>query len=152
MAPRGLSNADIEQLTSWPTEATHSELLWFADLKVDDLRWVRSHRISANQIGLAVQLCALRSFGFVPDDLTAAPSELIVAVADRIDIGVSDYAAYAATTVGRTRREHIEWVTTHAGWVTCGRGEWKRLGDWLVDRALEHDSVSVLFRGSPPMK
>ena len=36
-------------------------------------------------------------------------------------------------------------VVDQAGWRTCGRGEWKALGDWLVARALEHDAPSVLF-------
>lgn len=146
MAPRGLSDVDVEQLTSWPAEVTHSELLAFVDLSVVDMRWIRSHRIAVNQVGLAMQLCALRQFGFVPADLTAAPSELVVAVTDWLDLTPAEYAAYAGSTVGRSRREHIEWVVAHAGWATCRRGEWKRLDDWLVDRALEHDAVSVLFR------
>lgn len=146
MAPRGLSDVDVEQLTSWPGEVTHSELLAFIELTVADVRWIRSHRIAVNQVGLAMQLCALRRFGFVPDDLTAAPSELVSAVTDRLDLTPGEYSAYAGSTVGRSRREHIGWVIAYAGWTTCRRGEWKRLDDWLVDRALEHDTVSVLFR------
>lgn len=35
----------------------------------------------------------------------------------------------------------VEWLA----WRTCSAVEWKRLGDWLVARALEHDSPSVPF-------
>ena len=53
---------------------------------------------------------------------------------------------YSPETGDRLRREHAALVVERAGWTTCGRGEWKALGDWLVARALEHDATSVLFR------
>ena len=39
MPPRGLSNADVERLTSWPTEFAYRDLVTFFTPKVDDIRW-----------------------------------------------------------------------------------------------------------------
>jgi TnpA family transposase len=146
MAARGLSNRDIEGLTLWPDEIPHSDLASFFDLSVDDVRWLRSHRVAANQLGLGVQLCGLRYLGFIPDDLVAAPAAAVVRLADQLQVDAGVFAEYCAQAKGRTRRDHVGWVLAHAGWSTCGRGDWKRLGDWLVERALEHDTPSVLFR------
>jgi len=146
MPPRGLSARDIEGLTLWPDEIPHSDLASFFDLDVDDLRWLRSHSMAANQLGLGVQLSGLRYLGFIPDDLRAAPAAAIERLADQLHVDVGVFAEYCAQVKGRTRRDHIGWVLAHAGWSTCGRGDWKRLGDWMVERALEHDTASVLFR------
>jgi Domain of unknown function (DUF4158) len=47
----------------------------------------------------------------------------------------------------RRRREHVAWVIERAGWTRCGRGERNRLGDWLVARALEHDTLGAVPPG-----
>ncbi len=36
-------------------------------------------------------------------------------------------------------------VIERAGWASCGPSERKRLADWLLSRALEHDDASLLF-------
>lgn len=129
MPPRSLSDAEIERLTTWPAEVARSDVAAFFTLRVDDLRWARSHRGAANRLGLAVQLCALAFLGFVPDDLTATPADVVARLADRIGVASSALDRYDDTVIGRARREHVAWVIERAGWRTCGRGEWKRLGD-----------------------
>ena len=81
-----------------------------------------------------------------PADVAAAPAEVTARLAQQVGVSPAALGRYAAQTAGRSRREHIEMVVAHAGWRTCGRGEWKALGDWLVARAIEHDTPSVLFR------
>jgi hypothetical protein len=145
MPSRSLSDTEIERLTTWPAEVARSDVVAFFTLNLDDLRWVRSHRGAANRLGLAVQLCALAFLGFIPDDLSATPSGVVTRLADRVGVASSALDRYGDTVIGRVRREHVAWVIDRAGWRTCGRGEWKRLGDWLVERALEHDTPSVLL-------
>lgn len=123
----------------------HSDLVRFVDLRLTDLRWLRTRRGDANQLGMAVQLCALRHLGFVPDDLAAAPPEVVAAVAERLGVEVITFDTYLDLD-DRTVRDHRALIMKHAGWVLCGRGEWKQLADWLVERALEHDDTMVLFR------
>jgi Domain of unknown function (DUF4158) len=142
---RFLSDAELERLTTWPAEVAPSDLVAYFTLGLDHLRWIPSHRGAANRLGLAVQLCALPLSGFVPEDLTATPAEVTVRLADRVGVAPRTLDRYGAEVGGRLRREHVGWVVERAGWTDCGRGEWKALADWLVARALEHDTVSVLF-------
>jgi hypothetical protein len=53
---------------------------------------------------------------------------------------------YLAASSDRTRQQHALDVIDWLGWVPARAGERKALGDWLVDRALEHDAPSVVFR------
>ena len=48
---------------------------------VTDLAFVRQQHSAAGQLGIALQLCALRWLGFVPEDLAAAPTDAITALA-----------------------------------------------------------------------
>ena len=145
MASRVLSNAELEALTSWPAALSHSDLVEYFTLDIDDLRWARSHRGSATRIGLAVQLCGLRFLGFVPGDLATTPAEVTGRLAERIGVGAGALARYRDEVDGRLRRLHVASVIERAGWRSCGPEERKRLADWLVARALEHDDASLLF-------
>lgn len=145
MSPRVLSDAELEALSGWPTEVARSDLVEHFTLDVGDLRWVRSHRGAATRLGLGVQLCALRFLGFVPSALASAPAEAVQRVAERVGVSPSALARYAADVDGRLRRLHVASVIERAGWRSCGASERKRLADWLVARAVEHDDASLLF-------
>lgn len=145
MAPRVLSDAELEALTSWPSAVAHSDLVEYFTLDVDDPRWARSHRGSPTRIGLAVQLCGLRFLGFVPGELATTPAEVTDRLAARIGVAASALARYSHQVDGRLRRLHVASVIERAGWRSCGPDERKRLADWLVARALEHDDASLLF-------
>ncbi len=107
MPPRGLSAREIEGLTLWPDEIPHSDLASFFDLDVDDLRWLRSHSMASNQLGLGIQLSGLRYLGFIPDELRAAPSAAVERLADQLHLEVGVFAEYCAQVKGRTRRDHV---------------------------------------------
>jgi len=140
-----LSDADLESLTSWPPEVAHSDLVEYFTLDVGDLRWVRSHRGAAARLGLAVQLCGLRFLGFVPAELTTTPAEVTGRLAERVGVAPVALARYVTDVDGRLRRLHVASVIERAGWRSCGAGERKRLADWLLSRALEHDDAPLLF-------
>ena len=98
--------------------------------------WVRSHGGAAEPARpgrAAVVVCA--SSGFIPDNLTATPAEVAARLAERVGVAPAALDRYAATVDDRVRRHHVALVIERAGWRTCGRGEWKRLGDWLAARA-----------------
>ena len=69
MPTRLLSDPELDQLTSWPSEVAHSDLVEFFTLDLGDLRWLRTHAGAMNRLGLAIQLCALRYLGFIPGSL-----------------------------------------------------------------------------------
>ena len=86
-----------------------------------------------------------RVLGLRPRNLAGVPPEVVQFVAKQVGAAPASFTRYARDVDGRTRRRHVAAVVEQAGWRTCGRGEWKALGDWLVARALEHDAPSVLF-------
>jgi len=71
--------------------------------------------------GAALQLCTLPWLGFVPDELTG-------------------YGGWK----NRTRTEHLRQVLARLGWSTARPGALKVLDDFLLARALEHDSPALL--------
>ena len=144
MPTRFLSDADREALSTWPRDIARSDLVAYFDLDPSDVRWVRQHRTQTNQLALALQLTALPFLGFLPAP-TDAPPEVVSYIGEQI--GVPSNAIGNYTTTGeRDLQRHTAAVVRHLGWSPCGPGEWKLLGDWLVERALEHDTPSVLFR------
>ncbi len=144
MPTRFLSDADREALSTWPRDIARSDLVAYFGMDPSGIRWVREHRTQTNQLALALQLTALPFLGFLPDP-TDTPPEVVSYIGEQI--GVPSGALGDYTTTGeRDLQRHTAAVVRHLGWSSCGRGEWKLLADWLVDRALEHDTPSVLFR------
>lgn len=144
MPTRFLSDADREALSTWPRDIARSDLVAYFDLDRNDIRWIREYRPQTNQLALALQLAALPFLGFLPDP-TDAPTEVVSYIGEQIGVPSAALGAYM-TTGKRDLQRHTAAVVRHLGWSSCGRGEWKLLADWLVDRALEHDAPSVLFR------
>jgi TnpA family transposase len=144
--PGGLVPAEeLERLSSWPVEVARSDLAAYFSFSLADLRWLRSHRGAGERIGLAVQLGAVRFLGFVPVALADTPPEVAGHVGKQIGVAPATFRRYARDTDGRTRRRHIAAVIDHAGWRACGKREWGSLGRWLTERALEHDTPTILF-------
>jgi TnpA family transposase len=143
MPTRFLSDAEIERLERFPDTIDRRDLARYFRLDSDDLRFVRQQNGAPGRLGIALQLCSLRWLGFVPDELSAAPSDAIATVAESLDVparAVFDYSVRAPT-----RREHRLAVREHAGFVTAGEAELESLRGWLLERALEHERPSLLF-------
>ncbi|HWJ50548.1 MAG TPA: DUF4158 domain-containing protein, partial [Solirubrobacteraceae bacterium] len=144
--PGGLVPAEeLERLSSWPVEVARSDLAAYFSFSLADLRWLRSHRGAGERIGLAVQLGAVRFLGFVPVALADTPPEVAGHVGKQIGVAPATFRRYARDTDGRTRRRHVAAVVEHAGWRACGQREWSSLAGWLTERALEHDTPTILF-------
>jgi Domain of unknown function (DUF4158) len=111
MPTRFLSDAEIERLESWPEAIDHPDFARAFDLDADDLDFVRRQHSPPGQLGVALQLCALRWLGFVPDDLTAAPAETIAALAGMLDLPPRAIFEYAVRS--QTRREDRPMVREH---------------------------------------
>jgi hypothetical protein len=136
---------ELKRLSSWPGEVARSDLSAYFTLSLEDLRWLRAHRGAGERMGLAVQLAALRFLGFIADELGETPGEVARHVAEQIGMAPATFARYAREVDARTRRRHAATVIEHAGWRTCGPGDWASLSQWLTERALEHDTPTILF-------
>lgn len=144
MPSRGLSLAERERLSTWPQEIARSDLAAHFTLTRDDVRWLAAVRAPDQTVlALAVLGCGLEFLGYLPE-VAACPAVVLDSLAAQLRIPAT-LAGYPDGVAARTRREHAATVIAHAGWRLCGRGEWKTIRDWLLERALEHDTPSLLF-------
>ncbi|MCA1677465.1 MAG: Tn3 family transposase [Actinobacteria bacterium] len=140
---------------AYPTEIERHRLERFPEqIAVEDLRacfalsdadraLIFAQRGAANRLGLAVQLCALRFLGFVPDDLAGLPGGALEFVAGQVDAAAHELLEYGARP--RTRVDHLARVREHLGYATFDGATAAGLGRWLDERAVEHDAPSVLL-------
>ena len=59
MPVRFLSEAELARLADWPSEVADQDMVTFFTLSSTDVGWLRARYRPDNQIGVAVQLCAL---------------------------------------------------------------------------------------------
>ena len=137
-----VSDTDRRALEQFPTFV--EDPASYFTLLADDLELVMARYGSAARLAGGLQIGAMRLLGFVPFDLTTAPSDVVGFVAEQIGVGAANLADYS--TRDQTRSDHVADVERLLGFRRADQGDLKSLGDWLVERALEHDRPSVLFR------
>ncbi len=80
----------------------------------------------------------------VPDDVTAAPPAVVTRLAEQLHVDAGALAGYGERE--QTRTDHLRLVLQYAGWRVPRSLEVKELDEFLLARAMEHDSPSLLFR------
>lgn len=143
MATRVFSDEELEGLRSFPAIGK-DELIRYFTLTPSDQTFLRKFRRAQNVLGAAVQLSALPWLGFVPDDVPSAPPAAVGRLARQLGLAVAD--------LGRIRRAGADPHRLSAGdrrvsGVEAGEGPGAEgAGEFLLARAMEHDSPSLLFR------
>jgi TnpA family transposase len=146
-ADRGgfLSAADRVSLDRFPDVVEVDELRRCFPVADSDRAAVIDRRYgAAARLAGGLQIGSLRLLGFVPAELELAPPPVVEYVAAQLSTAPADLAEYS--TRAKTRYEHVEAAERHVGLRRTDRGDLKMLGDWLVERAMEHDRPIVLFR------
>lgn len=145
MATRVFSDEELEQLRSFP-EITREELIRFFTLTPADVEFIDPGRGRgpSDRLGLAVQLCTLPWLGFVPDDVAAAPAAAVARLSERLQISMGELRRYGERE--QTRTDHLQAVARYLGWHQAGPVELQELDEFLLARAMEHDSPALLFR------
>ncbi len=144
MATRDVFSQDeLAQLRGFP-EPARTELIRYFTLAPADEAFVRKFRGPGMVLGAAVQLCTLPWLGFVPDDVAAAPAAAVARLSDRLGIPPADLRGYGARE--QTRTGHLREVAAYLGWRQVDGPRWKELEEFLLARAMEHDSPKLLFR------
>ncbi|MGV9383941.1 DUF4158 domain-containing protein [Nonomuraea sp. NPDC003707] len=97
------------------------------------------------RLGLAVQLATLPWLGFVPDEVSSAPPVAVARLAERLGVVPTALAEYGQRE--QTRSDHLRLVSGHLGWKSAPAEStaMKELEQFLLDRAMEHDSPTLLF-------
>jgi len=145
VATRVFSDEELARLRAFP-EITAEELIRFFTLTAADVEFVDPGRgrSAKDRLGLAVQLCSLPWLGFVPDDVTAAPVVAAERLGRRLGVDPGELGSYGQRE--QTRTDHVGMVARYLGWRPAGALEWKELEEFLLARAMEHDSPGLLFR------
>ncbi|WP_433413135.1 DUF4158 domain-containing protein [Microtetraspora malaysiensis] len=146
MSEKMFSEEQLEQLRSFP-EISADELIRYFTPTPADLAFVdpgRGRR-SVDQLGMLVQLCTLPWLGFVPDDAASAPPAAVARVAERLGVSPAALSLYGHRA--QTRSGHLAQVAKYLEWKTAPAGSqaMKELEQFLLDRAMEHDSPTLLF-------
>jgi len=136
----------LEQLQSFP-EISREELIKHFTLTSADRAFVDPGRGRGpgDKLGLAVQLATLPWLGFVPDDVASVPPAAAARLAEQLGVHPGALAGYGKRE--HTRTDHLKLVVKYLGWKTTAPGSQalKELTQFLLDRAMEHDSPTVLF-------
>lgn len=136
---------ELERLRGFP-EIGRDELFRFFTLTPADVAFVDPGRGRglADRLGLAVALCTLPWLGFVPDKVPMAPLVVVARLADQLSVDPSELRSYGRRA--KTRTEHLRLVAQYLGWRPPPTLELKELDEFLLARAMEHDSPTLLFR------
>jgi TnpA family transposase len=118
-------------------------LIRYFTLTAADEVFVRGKRSPA-MLGLAVQMCSLSWLGFVPDYVAGAPMAAVERLAVKLGVSVDALSGYG--TREQTRTDHLREVMAYLGWRNPDLQTTKELDEFLLARAMEHDSPSLLFR------
>ncbi|WP_103380672.1 Tn3 family transposase [Pseudonocardia dioxanivorans] len=145
MADGAFSDEELEGLRRFP-EIGREELYRFFRLSPADMAFVDPGRGRgpADRLGLAVALCTLPWLGFVPDEVAAAPPVAVARLAEQLGVDPEVMRSYGRRA--KTRTEHLRLAAQYLGWRQADRLGLKELDEFLLARAMEHDSPSLLFR------
>jgi hypothetical protein len=139
-----LTDAERERLDNFPAQVTRGDILTSFALSRADRRQIPRTTSAANRLGFALQLGALRSLGFSPDDLSTAAEAVIAFVAKQVDVAPDELPRYGLR--GQTRTEHLRQIRAKLAFRKATARDLSQLEIWLMDRALEHDRPTLLLR------
>src|SRR5712691_6303486 len=125
------NEAERDQRDRFPQGIAYEDLIIFFTLSESDRHSIPRSSASHNRLGYALQLCALRFMGFVPDDLSSAPPEAVAFVAQQLHVKPNVLADYG--TRAQTRQDHLQAVQAHLGYQRAAPQDFKALASWLLD-------------------
>jgi TnpA family transposase len=138
------ADEELQRLREFP-EISREELFRFFTLTPADIALVTPRgRRATDRLGMAVVLCTLPWLGFVPDKVSAAPPVAVARLAGQLDVDAAEIRSYGRRA--QTRSDHVRLAAQYLGWRPGGAMELKELDEFLLARAMEHDSPTLLFR------
>ena len=138
-----LSAAERDRANHFPLAISYEDLVTFFTLAEEDQAQIPVHAGPHARLGFALELCALRFMGFVPDNLTTAPPEAVTFVARQLAVAPAVLAPYTGSA--HTRMHHRQTMQMYLGYRRARREDMERLAAWRVERALEHDKPMLLY-------
>ncbi|WP_308188379.1 Tn3 family transposase [Nocardia australiensis] len=145
MAMQVFADEELARLREFP-DISREELFRYFTLTPTDIAFITPGRGRgpAERLGLSVALCALPWLGFVPDKVAAAPAVAVARLAEQLKVDATLIRSYGKRA--QTRTEHLRLAAQYLGWRSAGSMELKEMDEFLLARAMEHDSPTLLFR------
>jgi hypothetical protein len=137
------SRREADRLERWPQRIELEDLRESFALGDSDRELVFGPRGAGNRVGLAVGLCALRFLGFVPDEVTGIPEPALRFLCEQTETEPHELLPYGERE--QTRSTHVAMVRGHLGFRAWDADSAAAIGEWLAERALEHERPSVLM-------
>jgi hypothetical protein len=139
------TDEELEALRRFP-DIGRDELFRFFTLTTADAAFVYPGRGRgpADRLGLAVTLCTLPWLGFVPDNVASVPPAAVIRLAEQLQVAPDAIRSYGRRA--KTRTDHLRLVAQYLRWRPPTTIELKELDEFLLARAMEHDSPTLLFR------
>jgi Domain of unknown function (DUF4158) len=116
-----LSAAEHDRANHFPLAITYEDLVTFFTLSEEDQAQIPVHAGPHARLGFALELCALRFMGFVPDNLTTAPPEAVTFVARQLAVEPAVLAHYTGSP--HTRMHHRQTIQMYLGYRRARREE-----------------------------
>lgn len=138
-----LTNSERQKLEQFPPEITEDDLAVYFTLTPADKLFIMKQRGEYNRLGFAVLFCTLRYLGFCPNNLQNIPVTIIDYVRKQLKLSSNKLEQYGNRA--QTRTEHLQAIQHYLGFRKVGKDKLQSITDWLIDRALEHDSPSLLL-------
>ena len=137
---RAITDAQLEALLALPT--AEPDLIRHYTLSPADLAVIARRRRPHNRLGFAIQLCALRFPGRLLQPGEVVPREVLVFVADQLDLPPDVLADYAARP--QTRYDQLDALYSVYGFQAFTRPDQRELAQWLLPVALTTTSGAAL--------
>lgn len=80
----------------------------------------------------------------MPDRVVTAPPVAVARLAEQLKVDGTEIGSYGRRV--QTRTDHLRLVSQYLGWRAAGPLELEELDEFLLARAMEHDSPTLLFR------
>ena len=138
-----LNDDERERLSQFPEQIQEEDITAFFTLSASDMKEIQKQRGEQNQLGYAIQLCALRYMGFSPDSVADAPPEVTEYVAKQLHLNPESLPGYGKRIP--TRTVHFQRIKRYLGFQKADANYLQSLSKWLVDRALEHENALLLL-------
>jgi TnpA family transposase len=139
-----LTATERDRLNHFPTPIPDEDLRAFFLLTAADLRVINHQREAHTRLGFALQLCALRSLGFAPDDLRTTPWEIVAYGAQQLGVPPEAIQTYGQRI--KTRTTHLLQAQAYLGFRPATPLDLYGVQTWLGERALEHDKPTLLLQ------
>ncbi len=114
MPGQRFSDAERRRLGGFPAQVSHEDLVTYYTLTRSDRAKVNQYPDDAGRLGFALQLGTLRYLGFCPDDLGAAPAEMVRFLAEQLKVPPEGLSVYGRRA--QTRTDHFLAVQDHLGY------------------------------------